>query len=61
MTRMTQFSHPPTRPAPAPLCRDQILYLLLEGAGLSEIRMEALIDRLVRIEPADHRPAGVRP
>jgi hypothetical protein len=52
MTRMTQLStRPPARPAPAPLCRDQILSLLLEGAGLTEIRLEALIDRLALHEP----------
>ncbi len=58
---MTHLAHPSAQPAPAPLCRYQILGLLLEGAGLSEIRIEALIDRLTRVDAAPAMTPGLRP
>jgi hypothetical protein len=43
---MTQLSPLSPRPEPQAICRDHLYTLLLEGAGLNDWRIEALLDRV---------------
>ncbi len=43
---MTLLVPHPARPEPHAICRDHLYHLLLEGAGLTDWRIEALLDRV---------------